>query len=278
MNEDVIWITKNGVHVPITNAYMNDKIRSKIVNFEEPKKLSELEYQTLCDKFEKSLTDEEKKLIKHYGVGAGYNYEFNDPELMNLERTYRFSDNSKKGFKEEKISFYDAVVNRELDKKASFIKTNDEWSDENADFAYTRTMDAKKFFRNMDNVIENKGLVLDKDIVVYRKGYEKFDNGENEFIRRGYTSTSAKSRINKNTPGGMKLGSNEFEIIVPKGTKFLPIKNLVDNDIKSQNEIILPRNLKFTLVENKSNEGGWNYEKSEYEKPKTKYVVRVGKE
>jgi hypothetical protein len=29
MNDEVKWITRNGVHIPITNAYMNDKIRGK---------------------------------------------------------------------------------------------------------------------------------------------------------------------------------------------------------------------------------------------------------
>ena len=28
MQDDIKWITKNGVHIPITNEYMNDKIRN----------------------------------------------------------------------------------------------------------------------------------------------------------------------------------------------------------------------------------------------------------
>lgn len=32
MNDDVIWITRNGVHIPInTNQYMNDKIRGTYI-------------------------------------------------------------------------------------------------------------------------------------------------------------------------------------------------------------------------------------------------------
>ena len=27
MQDEIKWITKNGVHIPITNKYMNDKIR-----------------------------------------------------------------------------------------------------------------------------------------------------------------------------------------------------------------------------------------------------------
>lgn len=34
MNDNITWITRNGVHIPITNKYMNDKIRGKKETFE----------------------------------------------------------------------------------------------------------------------------------------------------------------------------------------------------------------------------------------------------
>ena len=134
----------------------------------------------------------------------------------------------------------------------------------------------KQIISEMDNIFEQKGISLDKDIIVYRKGHETLEDLQVGYTRRGYTSTSAKSRINKQTPGHLVLGSNEFEIIVPKGMKFLPIKNVVPDDVKFQNEILLPRNLKFTLVEDKSTQDSW--ENYKYKKGKNKYVVRVTKE
>jgi len=34
VKDEVIWITKNGVHIPITNNYMNNKIRGKSETFD----------------------------------------------------------------------------------------------------------------------------------------------------------------------------------------------------------------------------------------------------
>lgn len=279
MEEDGRWVTMNGVHIFIKDGQspMDAFIRNQTENkkTEKAKNLNNTEYEDLCKKFADSLTKEEKELINSYGVGGGYSSDLNDPSWRDVERTYRFSDNNKLGFKEEKMSFYEAVTNRELDYKATNIKTSDANKDDIIRWNYERATDAKKFFKDMDNIFEKKGISLDKDIILYRKGHESLENLQNGAVRYGYTSTSAKSRINKQTPGHLVLGSNEFEIIVPAGTKFLPIKNLVPDDVKFQNEILLPRNLKFSLIEDKSKPAKYNYEKFKFEKAKNKYLVKV---
>ena len=71
--KEVKWITKNGVHIPITNKYMNEMIRNKKTNFaykedseELRKKLDEDTKQTM----QNLTTDEEKSLIGY----TGYTY------------------------------------------------------------------------------------------------------------------------------------------------------------------------------------------------------------
>lgn len=117
----------------------------------------------------------------------------------------------------------------------------------------------------LDKIFNEKGVVLDKDIIVYRRAHEDPNVVRNGYTKLGYTSTTAKSTLAKSMPSGMKFGETELEIIVPKGTRILPLKRVIQDkyskiknkdidDIKNekwlgnQAEILLPRETKFNYV------------------------------
>lgn len=115
-----------------------------------------------------------------------------------------------------------------------------------------------------DTAFEKDGIVLDKDILVYRRGRESYDevNSKDGFTKYGYISTSAQDTLPKKMPSGVRFGEQSYYIYVPKGTKVLFAENIIGYDtpetrvdriqaekgLKRQHEIILPRNSHFTKV------------------------------
>ena len=284
MNER--WVTIKGRGpVKITNKYMNDFIRKETnttlnVPSVDAKPLSNEEYNDLKDKFEKSLTKKEKEILEEYvSYGAGLSY-LNHEDYDNWKQIYRFtSDKTKQGFTDRYLNDYEAF-DIELDEKATKIVSMNpnKWyrnKDEQVKSNYKRIMLLRESAKNIDNIFETKGVSFDKDVIVYRKGHEDFDKMTKGYVRRGYTSTSAKSRINKQTPGGLVLGSNEFEIVIPKGMKVLFLENIAGDDLKKQHEILLPRNITYDVVLDKSKEGGYNYDKNKFINPENRYLVKA---
>ena len=143
-------------------------------------------------------------------------------------------------------------------------------------FNFDKVKRGREQFEKIDKILEEKGIALDRDLIVYRKGHESLEDIQNNFVRFGYTSTAAINKINKKTPGGLMLGDNEFEIIVPAGMKFLPIKEVAEEQVKKQNEIVLPRGISYELVEDKSIKGGAFYvEGKGYNFIKSKNIYKV---
>lgn len=265
------WVTLSDGRRVLINDYMNDLIRSSyslIKNKNQPKKLSELEYERLCEEFEENLTEEEKKMINLYSTNSSFAGSLYANQITNKDPN----------------KWYYYVIKENGKEKETYLNMNDIYemqdfyTDINSKSQYEWAQMMQRDQRRFDKLFNEKGISLDKDIVVYRKGHETLEDLQNGVIRYGYTSTSAKSRINKQTPGGLKLGNNEFEIIVPKGMKFLPIKNLVADDIKSQHEILLPRKLQYELISNSSTPADWKISstsKMRWQPQKNKFVVRV---
>lgn len=81
MNDDIQWITRGGKHIPITNIYMNDKIktnvskskRAKNIVYEEKYKNADI--QVLIDKkgykYKTKMANESK-----FFYDEGYIYDF----------------------------------------------------------------------------------------------------------------------------------------------------------------------------------------------------------
>ena len=276
MEDGKRWITWRGRRILVNaNGNIVKNGYSLYREFTKAKRLDTKEYDKLRNDFEKTLTNKEKERIYHYGVGGGASYSLNNRNWDNWKMSYRFVDNTnKRGYHEEKLNDLQAI-SRQLDKKATYIKTKND-RDDVIKSNYDRMKHLQQDIKEMDKIFKEKGVSLDKDIIVYRKGYESLEDLQNGVVRYGYTSTSAMPRINKQTPGGMILGNNEFEIIIPKGMKFLPIENLVDDDIKKQHEILLPRNIKFKLITDKSKEAKFDITKKNlWTRGETRYFVRA---
>lgn len=153
------------------------------------------------------------------------------------------------------------------------------WSTAYKDKPTTSDTLANKFGRDfedlekLDNVIKNKGYILDKDITVTRrvanaKVIENQIKNKGEYTQNGITSVTAAKLISKKMPSGIHMGDDLLRITIPAGTKVISTYNpfvrdvqksadkynngkLTEEDninlrmIKGQNELILPSGSKF---------------------------------
>ena len=276
MEDGKRWITWRGRRILVNaNGNIVKDGYSLYREFTKAKRLDTKEYDKLRNDFEKSLTDDEKHTIEMYKIGPG---PLNNREHDNWKLTYRIIDkDNPKGYVDKKLNDVEAF-NQILDDEALKIKTKDKSRDENVLFNHERMKAIQKDAFELDKIFEKKGISLDKDMIVYRKGYESLKDIEKGYVRPGFTSTSAMSRINKKTPGGLQLGNNEFEILIPKGMKFLPIENIGSDaeELRKQHEILLPRNIKFKLITDKSKEAKFDITKKNlWTRGETRYLVRA---
>ena len=108
--------------------------------------------------------------------------------------------------------------------------------------------------RALDRLIEKKGISFNKDIVVTRR-VSRTAVMEQEIKRMGYytqsgfTSTCAANNLPRKSPGGMEFGTNIIKIVIPAGTKVLPIEPIAkkngQRELYSQHELLLPSNTKY---------------------------------
>lgn len=227
-----------------------------------------------------------------------------EKERDNLSKTLKYSDyenyikNYEKGLydsikddqkmwtiNEDKLSKISIVKLREKQKSDS--KRFDEvleiprlmWSmspDDKPTTTDTLANQYQKDFKNLDkldNIIKNKGFVLDKDITVTRrvanaKVIENQIKNKGEYTQNGITSVTAARSIAKKMPSGVNMGDDLLRITIPAGTKVISTYNPFVRDvqksadkyndgnltvddkrnmrmIKGQNELILPSGSKF---------------------------------
>ena len=93
MNNNIKWITKNGVHIPITNNYMNNKIRN---NTDDPQEdnIKEVSHITKKNNYD-SIIDNGFSLDKaNTGAGSvfGKGVYFTDNELEKKFYMYRLGE------------------------------------------------------------------------------------------------------------------------------------------------------------------------------------------
>lgn len=115
--------------------------------------------------------------------------------------------------------------------------------------------------REMDKLIETKGVSFSKDIVVTRrvkdmKQIERETRDQGFYTQQGFTSTTAANNIAKKSPGTMVFGDNVLKIVIPAGTKVLPMEAVMKARNKStagsyspamirQHELLLPQKTKY---------------------------------
>lgn len=120
--------------------------------------------------------------------------------------------------------------------------------------------------RQLDKLIMDKGISFDKDIVVTRRvSTMSVINQEigrmGYYTQSGFTSTCAANNLMRESPGGMRFGNNIIKIVIPAGTKILPVESSVRKmtdlssgspyeiagwkKLLSQHEFLLPSNTKY---------------------------------
>lgn len=212
---------------------------------------SSKEYQAIQDKYDKIIDTK----AESYGLQTNrseYYYKQNI-DYFKAKDTYYSDDDL------EYISTYQHLQNIRQGKTAN-----------QATDTVRRGKTAIRDQNELDKIFNEKGIILDKDIIVYRRSHEDSATVRDGYTKLGYTSTTAKSTLSKTMPSGMKFGETELEIIVPKGTKILPLKGVIQSRydkiqnkgiddiknekwLKNQAEILLPRETKFDFV---SSDGG----------------------
>lgn len=125
MKDDITWITKNGAHIPITNKYMNDKIREKD-NWK--KYIPKIEYgsEEVVEKYKEQikkgihrpiLVNNEGDIIDgNHTMKAYQDLNIRPPQLYVGDRYDFFEEVQKTNFNEE-----EAINNMYKNKKAKKI-------------------------------------------------------------------------------------------------------------------------------------------------------------
>lgn len=261
--DDGKWVTlKDGRRVKITNKYMNDFIRDK-GKAKVTKELSDLKDKEIKgDLKEKTGKDKETYF-----------------ELENGEKV-TFLD--KKTYNQMKDYFYSSLTEKE--RKAIELYVDD------PDFIYEGRVGPwvvkdDKLRETFEDIVKNKAIPLPQDTLLYRRTREGWIDLKDDFSRDGYTSTCAYDTLPRTMPSGFSFGSTELYILVPKGTKVLPIEKVaVENKMNTdtdkriytrQHEILLPRKTNYKVIQDKSTiTKDYGYH-GRYVDKETKFVVAL---
>ena len=87
---------------------------------------------------------------------------------------------------------------------------------------------------NFNELFDKKGITLDHDIIVFRRGRESNKQLENGFTMDGIISTSAYDTLPKKMPSGIRFGDREYYIILPSGTKILLSEQVIGRGYESR--------------------------------------------
>ena len=202
----------------------------------------------------------------------------NDDAYQKTDLGYTLSNKYIEGIDKPNKSFQDfqAIPDQELDEYISKVKDN--WLKAN--------FRGEKQRREIDALINEKGISLDKDIIVTRRVNERAANEMREsvetkgsYIQQGFTSTSASKNLSARTPGGMYLGDNIIRIVIPAGTKFLPIEAVEkkfgdEKAILNQHEILLPS--KTNYISSSVPIRDYKDNPTQYQRGEVKYDYRNG--
>lgn len=116
------------------------------------------------------------------------------------------------------------------------------------------------YINDTKNLFKDKGVKLDHDIILFRRGRESYEEIENGFKMNGVTSATYKDTLPKKMPSGLSFGGKEYYIIVPKGTSLCFAEKVIGRGQKSTPE----------------NEKSWNQVRRQHEvmlKPETSYKL-----
>ena len=135
-------------------------------------------------------------------------------------------------------------------------------------FTETKELINKKL-EDYNKLFDEKGITLDHDVIVFRRGRESNKQLDNGFTMDGLVSTCAYDTLPKKMPSGNWFGDRRYYIILPSGTKVLlseqvigrgyedqPEYDSVWKGVKKQHEILLRPGTHFNEISSSMNSKG----------------------
>ena len=150
---------------------------------------------------------------------------------------------------------------------------------EKLDWSQTNIEKIKQTLENIENMLndfnelfDKKGITLDHDIIVFRRGRESSKQIDNGFTMDGIISTSAFDTLPKKMPSGNPFGDRRYYILLPSGTKILLSEQVIGRGykddryedvwrgVRKQHEILLRPGTHFKQLSTDSYFKGDKYE------------------
>lgn len=245
------WVNKEDMY------YTPKQIQEFKDTYDKVKPLydEQLKYKWNDPEYEEIKSEIEK--INKTGFGE---YQLNnlrklDEEQIFNSRDYDFNESLKEG----KIEYIGAKEIKDLETYSPYQSTN---------LIETKNLISNKL-NDFNKLFDEKGITLDHDVIVFRRGRESSKQLENGFTMDGLISTCAYDSLPKKMPSGNWFGDRRYYIILPSGTKVLlseqvigrgyedqPEYDSVWRGVKKQHEILLRPGTHFNKISTSINSKG----------------------
>ena len=143
-----------------------------------------------------------------------------DKELVFDDRNYDFD----KLLQEGKLKYLGAKELKDLK----------EYPENQSTYFKENKQNIENMLSNFNELFDKKGITLDHDIIVFRRGRESNKQLENGFTMDGIISTSAYDTLPKKMPSGIRFGDREYYILLPSGTKILLSEQVIGRGYESR--------------------------------------------
>lgn len=143
-----------------------------------------------------------------------------DKELVFDDRNYDFD----KLLQEGKLKYLGAKELKDLK----------EYPENQSTYFKENKQNIENMLSNFNELFDKKGISLDHDIIVFRRGRESNKQLENGFTMDGIISTSAYDTLPKKMPSGIRFGDREYYILLPSGTKILLSEQVIGRGYESR--------------------------------------------
>lgn len=215
-------------------------------------------------------------------------YEYDDPEYKKIQDQMKELNDTGHGIyaletlanidKEMVVNTKDYNFDQLLDEGklkyigAKELKDLKEYSPNQSSVFYNNKQNIENMLNNFNKLFDEKGITLDHDMIVFRRGRESSKQIDNGFTMDGIISTSAFDTLPKKMPSGNPFGDRRYYILLPSGTKILLSEQVIGRGykddryedvwrgVRKQHEILLRPGTHFKQLSTDSYFKGDKYE------------------
>ena len=215
-------------------------------------------------------------------------YEWDDPEYKKIQDQIKEMNDTGQGiYNLQRLSNIDQemVVNTKdydfdqllKEEKLKYIGAKElkdlkDYSKYQSSAFYTNKENIDNMLNNFNELFDKKGITLDHDVIVFRRGRESSKQIDNGFTMDGIISTSAFDTLPKKMPSGNPFGDRRYYILLPSGTKILLSEQVIGRGykddryedvwrgVRKQHEILLRPGTHFKQLSTDSYFKGDKYE------------------